>query len=95
MTQERIDAILSSAIAKYGSLAQVHMAIEEMAELTNALMKDMRGRVTAEEIITEIADVTIMMRQLQIMMGIDKVNEEIDNKVERLFTRLSNDKNVP
>ena len=89
------DRVLSLAIQRYGTTAQIHMAIEEMAELTNALMKDMRGRVTADDIITEVADVTIMMRQLSLMLGDDKVSAEIERKVNRLETRLMTGSKIP
>lgn len=90
-----MDAILSTAIMQYGSTAQIHMAIEEMAELANALMKDMRGRVTAEQIITEVADVSIMMRQLSLMLGVDKVQAEIERKTNRLQERLNKHLTTP
>ena len=64
------------------------MAIEEMAELTNALMKDRRGRVTLEDIITEVADVIIMMNQLSYILGRDKVQAEIERKIIRLKGRI-------
>ena len=65
------------------------MAIEEMAELANALMKDRRNRVTNDDIITEVADVTIMMNQLSFMLGRDKVKEEVERKILRLIQRMN------
>lgn len=43
MTQEREAKILERAINTYGAYAQVDMAIEEMSELTKALLKHRRA----------------------------------------------------
>ena len=81
--------IYRKAIETYGVEAQTKMAIEEMAELTNALMKFDRGRNTMDDIIDEIADVTIMMNQLAIIYGKDRVQLQIDYKTQRLAKRLN------
>jgi NTP pyrophosphatase (non-canonical NTP hydrolase) len=83
---ERI--ILTTAIEKYGQWAQILMCIEECAELTNALAKLSRNRVTYPEIITELADVSIMVDQLSMMFGFTQVQEERKRKIERLKERL-------
>lgn len=79
---------LKKAITKYGCTAQKTMAIEEMAELLNAIAKEHRGRVTPNDIITEIADVTIMMWQMALIYGEQDVKMEIKRKIERLKERL-------
>lgn len=81
--------IYKQAIAQYGVEPQRKMAIEEMAELTNALMKFDRGRNTVEDIVEEIADVTIMMQQLAIIYGQKAVDLQIDYKTARLAKRLN------
>ena len=81
--------VYKQAIAQYGVEPQRKMAIEEMAELTNALMKFDRGRNTVDDIIEEIADVTIMMRQLAIIYGQKAVDLQIDYKTARLAKRLN------
>lgn len=55
------DKICLEALTEYGIESQERMAIEEMSELMNALMKHHRGRATDAEVITEIADVQVMM----------------------------------
>jgi NTP pyrophosphatase (non-canonical NTP hydrolase) len=52
--------LYDAAIAKWGVGAQKNMAYEEIGELLTALARDDRGRVTTEELLTELADVTIM-----------------------------------
>ena len=88
MERENVIQICQRAVAKYGKEAQVFMAMEEMAELGNALMKEKRGRVTKEDIITEIADVIIMMFQMAIIYGSGEVYDEIERKAMRLQDRL-------
>lgn len=65
------------------------MAVEECSELTNAICKFRRGRVSDDDIITEIADVMIMCEQLASYFGKDKVALEKKKKLERLEERLS------
>lgn len=79
---------LQKAILKYGYTAQITMAVEEMAELLNALAKERRGRATKNDIVTEITDVTIMMCQLSIIYGEQAVEMEIERKIERLKERM-------
>lgn len=78
------------AIENFGKDSQIRMAIEEMAELINALMKEPRGRANKEDIITEIADVQIMMEQLSIIYGQKEVAKERERKMKRLEYRLNN-----
>lgn len=82
------EEIYQKAVEQYGVEPQTKMAIEEMAELTNALMKLARGRVTVDDIVEEIADVTIMMQQLAYIYGRKNVDLQIDYKSQRLARRL-------
>lgn len=86
---DKLNTIARMAINKFGLESQKRMAVEEAAELINALMKESRGRVNDADIITEIADVQIMMEQLAIIYGYDKVAQERERKLDRLFTRIS------
>ncbi len=82
------EEIYKRAIQEKGVEHQRRIAIEEMAELTNALMKFDRGRTTVDDIIEEIADVTIMMQQLAIIYGKNAVALQIEYKTQRLKRRL-------
>jgi len=84
-------AILEKAIKTYGAESQVNMAIEECAELINALEKYRRGRIGGLEVITEIADVQIMCAQLEIIFGSAEI--ERDFKIRRLWDRMKKGKN--
>lgn len=83
------ESLYRKAITCYGFPAQAAMAVEECSELTNAICKFRRGRVSDDDIITEIADVMIMCEQLASYFGKDKVALEKKKKLERLEERLS------
>lgn len=89
--------VLKAAISTYGKKAQVDMAIEEMSELTKALLKYRRSKNTTgieyeklrSNIIEEAADVLIMVVQILIMYDKDgECQAEVDYKVNRLYERL-------
>lgn len=77
-------SLYNAAIAKWGVGAQKNMAYEEIGELLTALARDDRGRATAEDIITELADVTIMCEQLATVLGYDLYELELERKLLRL-----------
>lgn len=95
MTAEREGRILEDAIAKFGKEVQINIMIEEMAELTKALLKYRRwhegtGAKSDErlsDILEEMADVQIMLNQMVLIFG-DSTEYEIA-KLERLEKRLS------
>ena len=88
--------VLERAIDTFGIDSQVDMAIEEMAELTKALLKYRRccnGDIYVDDkdklfgnVIEEMADVQIMLNQLYIMFG-EPVNYPKE-KINRLKNRL-------
>ena len=98
--------ILNKIIAAYGIDSQMDMAIEEMAELTKALLKFRRAgkaeetstRVMSdilENVMEEMADVQIMLDQLYLIFG-EPVSQR-KFKLERMKIRLkerSNDGRV-
>jgi NTP pyrophosphatase (non-canonical NTP hydrolase) len=84
MNKEEKLKLYQKAIDTWGIEAQRNMAFEELGELNTALARDRRGRATKEEILTELADVTIMCEQLALILGYDDYEKEIDNKLVRL-----------
>jgi len=72
------------ALNKFGEQNQKDMAIEEMAELTQALLKERRGG--DHNVAEEIADVTIVLDQLKLLYPEWKSWEQI--KLARLNERL-------
>lgn len=89
------ERIMQQAIETYGVQAQCDVAIEEMAELTKAIVKIRRvaddygkTQVALDNLLEEIADVDIMIDQLKIMWGPKQVEEYRRKKLERLEKRL-------
>lgn len=72
------------AQAIWGKQVQEDIAIEELSELTKAIVKLRRyGRLTDwSNLIEEIADVEIMIEQLKIMHNIPEENVEAHRKVK-------------
>lgn len=91
--------VLQQAVDTYGKEAQTDMAIEEMSELTKALLKHRRAErspeawdyeKTQQNILEEIADVIIMLTQLVIIYGgREAIQQNINEKVDRLEKRLN------
>ncbi|MEG1565056.1 MAG: hypothetical protein RR365_15265 [Bacteroides sp.] len=76
-------ALYEGAVEKFGARAQILMAIEEMSELTKALLKCIRnedfGHGDSDAILNSVAeeraDVAIMLNQLDVIFG-DNSEEE-------------------
>lgn len=99
---------LKKAIAKYGTIAQMDMVIEECAELIQAInkMKRMSGTDacfpiypqpvhsmeysrTYFNLCSEVADVKIMVAQMELMLSKEVVDLAVARKLERLETNLN------
>jgi NTP pyrophosphatase (non-canonical NTP hydrolase) len=80
--------LFQAAIDKWGYDAQEKMCIEECAELINALAKKSRGRVCKEEILTELADVSIMVDQMALCYGLEDFEHERNKKIMRLNEKV-------
>ena len=76
------------AVAYYGKEHQKKKAIEEMGELITVLSREQDGRATTHDVITEIADVHLMIRQLMVIYGVDLCIAEYERKQRRLLRRM-------
>lgn len=91
---ESRDVVFRRCICEYGTQPQIDVALEEMSELTKALLKWRRAKgaeltKARDNIIDEIADVRIMCRQMEILFQAeDEVERRIDFKVDRQKGRL-------
>lgn len=82
-----VKEILKKAIQTYGEEAQEKVAIEECSELIQAICHKHRGR--EHNIAEEIADVKIMLEQLELINDCSKqVNDIFAVKLLRLEKRL-------
>jgi len=88
-SSKRNKEIYKKAITKYGLIAQIDMVFEEMSELQKELCKFKRGKSNISNIAEEMADVKIMLEQMELAFNIkDKVEFEKDLKIKRLEKRI-------
>lgn len=93
MGEKYIDesAVLQRALDTYGSALQIVVMMEEMSELQKELCKYLRGKYSPSSIAEEIADVEIMLEQMEMLFCCaDDVSAVRRRKVERLKERLDN-----
>lgn len=80
------------AIETYGAYAQTVVAIEELSELQKELCKAIRTGIgdpeNRDHIAEEIADVYIMLEQMEMLYDLDTVDLWKAKKIERLKKRL-------
>ena len=89
-------ATMLKAITYYGEKYQLDVAIEEMSELSKEICKHNRGNSNIDNLIEEMADVYIVLKELEIILSIKE--EAIDNviayKMDRLKDRLKDVKRL-
>lgn len=77
-------------VEKFGKEKQTIIAMEEMAELTKELSKNLRGADNRQQILEEVADVEICLSEIRLMHNI-QLNElaaMMDEKLKRTEERL-------
>lgn len=90
MTEQETTALYKKVLEAWGISDQVFMVMEETGEMLEALGKARRGRLENKmQIITELADVSIMMDQMAVYFGFDEFKAEKERKINRLSERLS------
>ena len=83
--------IYKKALDKWGEGKQTIKVIEEMSELTKELCKSLVGGSDRKAIVEEVADVKIMIEQLEMFLEIkEEVGVYRQIKIDRLEKRLSN-----
>lgn len=90
---EKMAAILEENIKEHGVVEETVIAMEECAELIQAISKVKRYGFVGEykdNLIEEIADVSIVIREIMMIFGISvgDINEVIDSKIQRIKSRL-------
>ena len=81
--------VLQRAIDTYGREHQILKTVEELAELQKAILDLVLRRDGVRPIVGEIADVLIMLKQLEMIFHIeDGINREIEYKTQRLRRRM-------
>ena len=81
-------------IDHYGQESQKMMLLEEMAELQKEICKEFRGELNKEAITEEVADVLIMLEQVQMMYDISDIRllEITNEKLVRQLRRIIDEK---
>ena len=80
--------LCSDAVSLWGIETQCNHASEECAEFIVALNHYRRGRIKDDEIITEIADVFIMMTEMAHIFGEAEVVAKIKSQTDRMRIRI-------
>lgn len=75
----------------YGLNNQMMQAIEEMGELTQAIVKVYRNGLDNERdgLIEELADVEIMIEQLDYLLGDNQIEKVKEYKINRQINRIA------
>ena len=60
------------------------LSLEECGELITAVAQFKRGRTSHHDVMTELADVFIMVEQVATMMNYEDFEKELDRKLTRL-----------
>lgn len=90
MTREEQKQIEKEAVETYGIDAQMRMLQEECGELIVAVGHYLRGRSGSfANLCEELADVKIMIEQMEIALDNPAVEERYNNKLKRLKKRLA------
>lgn len=81
-------------IDHYGHESQKMMLLEEMAELQKEICKEFRGELNKDAITEEVADVLIMLEQVQMMYDISDIRllEITNEKLARQLRRIIDEK---
>ena len=83
--------VLKTAIDTFGTEKQIEKFQEECAELSLAIIRyknNPSDPQVCEDLIDEIADVTIMLEQATILFPKNLIDKRINYKIQRLETRL-------
>ena len=88
MEKEQRIELYKKALEKWGENAQINMLYEECGELIAAVAQFSRGRTSHHDVMTELADVSIMVEQLATLMSYEDFEAEKDRKLNRLKDRL-------
>lgn len=85
-------AVCQRAVDAYGKPHQLIICMEEMAELSKELSKNLRGHNNLQEIAEEVADVEIMLEQIKLLFDLrEYVAKAKEAKLLRLRERIIQD----
>ena len=79
-----MEQLYQATLDKWGVDAQYDQMVEECAELITALKHFRRGKIDRQAVIDELADVTLMLGQLNWMFGTEQVEKSVQKKLKKL-----------
>lgn len=86
-------SIFQRAIDAWGRIDQINKTTEECAELIVSLRHDTcidhKDHNNSMPVITEMADVAIMLEQMKLIYGEEKFQAEYKRKLDRLEAKLN------
>lgn len=87
-------ACIRETIEYHGCVYQSMLAVEEMSELQKELIKSYRGKLDIGKLTEELADVIIMLRQVQEVYAItdEELIDVINLKCRRTNRRIEDEK---
>lgn len=93
MTEKEKIRIWTKAIKTYGVPAQMDMLVEECAELIVEVNHYKRnlvkgGETNLSKLLSEIADVEIMIKQMKLIFNENTINGIVEFKTRRLRERI-------
>lgn len=94
--EKRLQSI-SIIVKHFGAYRQRFKAIEELTELTEAIIKDLNKiDYDKKNVLEEMADVMIMLKQLQQIYGFsdEKIMGMVDDKLGRTMRRVRHETNL-
>lgn len=75
-------------LKNYGHAAQMEKCVEECLELALALTHYRQGRVSADDVRSELADVSILLDQMALVFGVGSIEAEKRRKLDRTEERM-------
>lgn len=86
------NSTIVETVKHFGEYSQIVVAIEELAELQQQLTKVLRGKTDYEHITEEMADVQIILAELEVIfrqhISPNDVKEVIKYKLDRISKRI-------
>jgi hypothetical protein len=89
-----MDKDLRNIAEHYGLRKQMRQTVEEMAELTQVICKAERYDLDTvrDHLVEEVADVSIMIEQLEYLLGDSRITQIKAEKIERQKRRIEDGK---
>lgn len=86
ITEEQI--VCFDAMQSWGFVENFGMMAEETGEMLSAINKLIRGRADRKDVITELADVSLVITAFAMELGYNDFQKEKETKLLRLKKRL-------